>query len=82
MALKMSEENERTSAPHNVGIKPPTEDPTNMPIQMNFFVFIPEVSQKGTVSNFPHIQIPSATICSDNISPALAPLFSQGQYIL
>lgn len=48
MALKMSEENERTSAPHNVGIKPPTEDPTNIPIQMNFFVFIPEVYHKGT----------------------------------
>ena len=42
MALKMSEENERTSAPHNVGITPP-EDPTNIPIQMSFFVFIPEV---------------------------------------
>lgn len=48
MALKMSEENERTSAPHNVGIKPPTEDPTNIPIQMNFFVFIPEVYHEST----------------------------------
>lgn len=43
MALKMSEENERMSAPHNVGIRPPTEDPTNIPIQMSFFVFMPEV---------------------------------------
>jgi len=40
MIEKMMEENEKTSAPHKVGIKLPMVDPINIPSHMSDFEFI------------------------------------------